>query len=68
MQPTSGGSGDCHVANHPRKDQDATEEAVYQGQAGTNLPFLRNLRQDFLGLTFSIMPEDLFVPMEEAPE
>ncbi|HEY4481911.1 MAG TPA: hypothetical protein VI489_03575 [Candidatus Brocadiaceae bacterium] len=28
MQPTSGGSGDCHEANHPGYDQDATEEAL----------------------------------------
>ena len=29
VQPKSGGSGDCYVANHPGCDQDATEEAVY---------------------------------------
>ena len=33
VQPKSGGSGDCHVANHPADDQDATEEALCQGQA-----------------------------------
>jgi len=44
-QPKSGGSGDCHVANHTDDDQDATEEALYQGQARTGLPLLRALRQ-----------------------
>jgi len=37
VQPKSGGSGDCHVANDPVGDQDATEEALYQAQAGTGL-------------------------------
>ena len=34
MQPKSGGSGDCHVANHPGENQDVTEEAVLHGQVG----------------------------------
>jgi hypothetical protein len=46
VQPKSGGSGDCHVANHPGYDQDATEEAVCQGQARTSLSLLCALRQD----------------------
>jgi hypothetical protein len=33
MQPTSGGWRDCYVANHPKSNQDTTEEAVCQGQA-----------------------------------
>ena len=37
MQPKSGGSGDCHDANNPGKDQDASEEALHQGQAGEEI-------------------------------
>ena len=38
-QPKSGGSGDCQSAHHPGHDQDAPEEALGQGQAGTGLIF-----------------------------
>ncbi len=43
------GSGGCHVASHPGKEKDATEEVVYQGQVGTSLSLLRTLRQDYQG-------------------
>ena len=45
MQPKSGGSGDCHDANTPGKDQDASEEALHQGQAGAGISILRLVRQ-----------------------
>lgn len=46
VQPQSGGSGECHVANHPGYDPDATEEALRQGQARTSLSLVRALGQD----------------------
>jgi hypothetical protein len=42
-QPTSGGSGDCHHAINASNDQDTTEEALSQGQAGSGFSLLRPL-------------------------
>lgn len=47
-QPKSGGEGDCNHANNPGNNQNATEEALPQGQAGAGLPLPRLVRQGIL--------------------